>query len=85
MHVAAAALAELHDDAARPVLAQQLASPALRVQAARALRRLVPDLDPTPLLADLVEVVKAGRDTDQVSAGEAILLLTGPAAWAEHE
>jgi hypothetical protein len=67
------------------VLVEQLASPALRVQAARALRRLVPDLDPTPLLADLALVVKAGRDIDQVSAGEAILLLTGPAAYSTFE
>ena len=82
---AAAALAELHDLAARPVLEQQLASPALRVRAARALRRLVPDLDPTPLIADLAAIVKTGRDTDQIQAGEALLLLTGPAAWAAFE
>jgi hypothetical protein len=82
---AAAALAELHDPAARPVLAAQLASPALRVRAARALRRLVPDLDPAPLLPALVDVVNTGRDTDQVQASEAILLLTGPAAWTTFE
>ncbi|HET9622656.1 MAG TPA: hypothetical protein VFP84_14890 [Kofleriaceae bacterium] len=82
---AAAALAEQHDAAARPVLEQQLASPALRVRAALALRRLAPALDPAPLLPGLVAVVKTGRDTDQVAAAEAILLLTGPAAWATYD
>jgi HEAT repeat protein len=82
---AAAALAELKDAAARPVLEQQLDSPALRVRAARALRRLDPALDPKPVLARLVEVLKTGRDIDQVQAAEAILLLAGPASWSAYD
>jgi hypothetical protein len=81
----AAALAELKDGAARPVLERQLESPALRVRAARALRRLDPTLDPKPALARLVEVLKTGRDIDQVQAAEAILLLAGPAAWSTYD
>jgi HEAT repeat protein len=82
---AAAALAELKDDAARPVLVRQLESPTLRVRAARALRRLDPALDPTPLLPALLPVLATGRDTDQVQAAEAILLLAGPASWSSYE
>jgi HEAT repeat protein len=81
----AAALAELQDAAARPVLEQQLESPALRVRAARALRRLDPALDPKPVLARLIEVMKTGRDIDQVQAAEAILLLAGPATWSAYD
>jgi HEAT repeat protein len=81
----AAALAELKDSAARPVLEQQLESPALRVRAARALRRLDPALDPRPLLARMVDVLKTGRDIDQIQAAEAILLLAGPASWSAYD
>jgi len=82
---AAAALAELKDAAARPVLEQQLASPALRVRAARALRRLDPALDPTPILPPLLDVLRTGRDTDQVQVAEVILLLAGPVRWSAFE
>jgi hypothetical protein len=82
---AAAALAELKDRSARPVLARQLASPPLRVLAARALRRLEPAIDPGPLLAPLLEVVRAGRDVDRIPAAEAILILAGPERWSAHE
>ena len=82
---AAAALAELKDATARPVLIRQLDSPALRVRAARALRRLDPALDPQPLVAPLLEVMRSGRDTDQVQAAEAVLLLCGPLAWSTFE
>jgi hypothetical protein len=75
---AAAALAELRDRSAQPVLVHQLESPALVVRAARALRRLDPALDPRPALPHLLEVLRVGRDTDQVQAAEAILLLAGP-------
>jgi len=81
----AAALAELKDAAARPVLEQQLESPALRVRAARALRRLDPALDPRPVLARLIEILTTGRDIDQVQAAEAILLLAGPASWSAYD
>jgi HEAT repeat protein len=82
---AAAALAELKDGAARSTLEHQLESPALRVRAARALRRLEPALDPRPLLPPLLDVLAGGRDTDQIQAAEAILLLAGPLAWSAHD
>ena len=82
---AAAALAELKDAAARPVLEHQLESPMLRVRAARALRRLDPALDPKPVLPPLLHVLKSGRDIDQIQAAEAILLLAGPASWSAYE
>jgi HEAT repeat protein len=82
---AAAALAELKDAAARPVLERQLESPALRVRSARALRRLDPALDPAPVLPRLLDVLATGRDTDQVQAAEAILLLAGAPAWSAYE
>jgi HEAT repeat protein len=81
---AAVSLAKLHDASARPVLVKQLAIPSLRVGAARALRRLEPDLDPAPLLPPLVGAL-ASKDTEQVQAAEAILLLAGDLGWSEHE
>jgi hypothetical protein len=82
---AAAALAELRDRAAQPVLVHQLESPALVVRAARALRRLDPALDPRPMLPHLLEVLRSGRDTDQVQAAEAILLLAGPETLSTYD
>jgi HEAT repeat protein len=82
---AAAALATLHDEAARPVLVKQLTIPSLRVGAARALRRLDPKLDATPLLAPLLATLASGKDTEQVQAAEAIMLLAGPASWSARE
>jgi hypothetical protein len=67
------------------VLERQLGSPPLRVLAARALRRLDPALDPRPLLPPLLDVVRAGRDIDQIPAAEAILLLAGPPAWSAFD
>ncbi|MFN0250753.1 MAG: HEAT repeat domain-containing protein [Kofleriaceae bacterium] len=86
---AASALAYMGDPTARAVLAEQLAVPSLRVEAARALRRLDPELDPAPLLADLVDALGSSkhtttRDTDQVKTAEAILLLAGDLAWSER-
>ncbi len=82
---AAVALAELHDESARPVLVKQLAIPALRVEAARALRRLAPDADVRELIAPLVSKLDGSRDTEQIQIAEAILLLAGPPAWSERE
>jgi hypothetical protein len=82
---AAAALAGQGDRAARSVLEHQLASPPLRVLAARALRRLEPAIDPRPLLPPLLDVVRAGRDIDRIPAAEAVLLLAGPAAWSAYD
>ena len=82
--VAAAALAELHDPAARPMLEAELKRPTRRVEAARALRRLDPDLDPRPLLPPLLTALGSAKDTEQVEAAEAVLLLAGPATWAAH-
>jgi hypothetical protein len=82
---AAAALARLSDRAARPVLERQLASPPLRVLAARALRRLDPSIDARPLLPPLVDVVRTGRDIDRIPAAETILILAGPADWSAFD
>ncbi|HEY5950953.1 MAG TPA: hypothetical protein VIV40_35920 [Kofleriaceae bacterium] len=82
---AAIALAELHDEAARPILIRQLAISALRVQAARALRRLAPDADVKDQLPPLLAALDINRDTEQVQIAEAILLLAGPPSWSEHE
>ena len=81
---AASALAQLGDPTARAVLAEQLAVPSLRVEAARAVRRLDPQLDPAPLLAELVPSLASDKDTDQVQIAEAILLLAGDLAWSER-
>ncbi|HTL33432.1 MAG TPA: hypothetical protein VL326_09915 [Kofleriaceae bacterium] len=82
---AAQALANLHDEAARPVLVSQLGIPSLRVKSARALRRLAPDADVSALLPDLVTALDSNKDTEQVQIAEAVLLLAGPAAWSERE
>lgn len=82
---AAAALAELGDPSGRDVLIKQLGVPSLRVEAAVALRRLDPALDPAPLLPALVAAVGENKDIARVAAAEAILVLTGPAAWAERD
>lgn len=80
---AAAALAELGDDFARDALVDGLGVPSLRVDSARALRRLSPNLDATPLVAPLIDALATERDNSQVSAAEALLVLTGPPADAE--
>ncbi len=81
---AATALAELHDQAAKPVLIKQLDVPALRVEAARGLRRLDPSYDATALLPKLVADAKAATGAEQVQAAEAVLVLAGPPAWSER-
>jgi len=82
---AAIVLAGLHDQAARPVLVELLSNSFLRAGAARALRRLEPGLDPAPLLPPLVAALASTKDTEQVGAAEAILLLAGQLAWADRE
>ncbi len=83
---AAAALANLHDAAARPVLEQQLGITNFRVRAARGLRQLAPDGDVSGPLAQLVTALASEtKDTVQVEIAEAILLLAGPPAWSERE
>ncbi len=82
---AAVALAGLKDESARPVLVKQLTIPSLRVQAARALRRLAPEADVSPLLPPLLLLLDSNKDTEQVQIAEAILLLAGPPAWSERE
>jgi HEAT repeat protein len=82
---AAHALANLHDEAARPVLEKQLGIPSLRIHAARALRLLAPDADVAPLLPPLVAALDSNKDTEQAQIAETILLLVGPAAWSERE
>jgi YHS domain-containing protein len=82
---AAQALANLHDEAARPVLVSQLGIPSLRVKSARALRHLAPDADVSALLPPLVAALDSNKDTEQVQIAEAVLLLAGPATWSERE
>lgn len=84
---AAEALADLQDEAARPTLVAQLVSTGLRVRAARALRRLAPDYDMGPYLATLIATLDdpaQSKDTEQIAIAEAILLLAGPARWADR-
>ncbi|MGN6108323.1 MAG: hypothetical protein ACTHU0_24670 [Kofleriaceae bacterium] len=83
---AAVALAELRDEAARPVLVDQLGVSALRVEAARALRRLAPEAPLDAQVASLAAALDANRDkdTEQIPIAEAILLLAGPASWSER-
>ncbi len=81
---AASALALLHDASAKPVLVEQLAVPSLRVDAARALRRLEPGLDAAPYLSALIAALASHKDTEQVQVAEAILLLAGDAGWSER-
>ncbi|HUJ57063.1 MAG TPA: HEAT repeat domain-containing protein [Kofleriaceae bacterium] len=82
---AAEALAALKKPSARPVLVKLLEYPSLRVEAARALRRLDPGLDAAPLLAPLVADLASGKDVEQVQAAEAVLLLVGDPAWSDRE
>lgn len=79
---AAAALAALHDEAARPVLVRQLGVPSLRVGAARALRQLDPERDLREVTP--IEALESEQDFDQIQAAEAILLLLGASSLAEH-
>jgi HEAT repeat protein/YHS domain-containing protein len=82
---AAASLARLHDASAHPLLVKQLEVSSLRVAAARSLRTLDPALDPVPLLPPLIASMSSAKDTEQVQAAEAVLLLAGPPAWSEHD
>jgi HEAT repeat protein len=82
---AARALAELGHDSATAVLVQQLAVPSLRVGAAVALRRLGGSGPPASHLAGLALELDATRELDRALAAEAILILTGPKAWAERD
>ncbi len=81
---AASALAQLRDANAKPVLVEQLALPSLRVEAARALRRLDPRIDPAPYLPDLLTALASHKDMDQITVAETILLLAGDAGWSER-
>ncbi|HEY3807099.1 MAG TPA: hypothetical protein VGL61_31070 [Kofleriaceae bacterium] len=81
---AAVALADLHDKAAEPVLVRQLDVPALRVGAARGLRRVEPSFDVRPLLDHLVATARAATGVERIQAAEAVLILAGPPAWSEH-
>jgi hypothetical protein len=82
---AAAALVTAHDAKARPTLLKQLQVSALRVQAARWLRHLDAEPDPT-LFAPLLAELATPQDTDvQVGAAETLLLLAGPVEWSKYE
>ena len=75
------ALAALGDDAAAPALTAQLRLSAMRVQAALWLRRLKKEVDQEPLVLAL----ENGDEMSRVSAAEALLILSGPAALAERD
>jgi HEAT repeat protein len=75
------ALAVLGDPAAIPALVQQLDVDAFRVAAAVALRRMKAKVDLAPLAAAL----EGGNDVVRVTAGEAILVLTGPEKLVERD
>lgn len=85
---AAEALAFKREDAARPVLVKLLDVTSLRVGAARSLRMLAPErtygAEVKQLLAAL-DNPSNQKDTEQISIAEALLLLAGPPAWAEHQ
>ncbi len=78
---AADALAALGDEAAAPALTAQLGLSSMRVQAALWLRRLKKDVDQEPL----VTALENGDEMSRVSAAEALLILSGPAALAERD
>ena len=82
---AAAELATMHDEAARSALEHQLGIGALRVSAARALRRLDAKHDESAQLAMLAAALERAKDTEQVQLAEAILVLAGPVEWSAHE
>lgn len=82
---AASALANLHDEAARPVLVKQLDVSSLRVAAARAWRRLDETRDALPLLPPLLTALASAKDTEQVLTAEEVLVLAGPPSWSAHE
>ena len=75
--------------AAAAVLTPELDVESLRVDAAIALRRLYSHpgshLDPGVWADHLAPALTSGRDTDQLSAAEAALILLGPSTVAEHE
>ena len=81
---AAIALAALGDASAAPVLRDQLRIASLQVEAARSLRKLSADVPPATL-AQLAEAMGGDKDTARAGAAEAVLLLTGDAAWADFE
>jgi hypothetical protein len=81
---AAIALAALGDTSAAPVLRDQLRIASLQVEAARSLRKLAAELPPATL-AQLAEAMNGDKDTARAGAAEAVLLLTGDAAWADFE
>lgn len=82
---AAAALAHIHDASVKPVLIEQLGVVGQRVRAARALRELEPNLDAGPLLPPLLAGLETLKDNELIEAGEAILVLAGPAAWGARD
>ncbi len=81
---AAYALAEIKDEAARPVLLEQVRKGVgVRVRAAYALHRLDPE-PPPELMAPLVDGLASKKDQEQIMAAEAILVLAGDPQWAKY-
>jgi HEAT repeat protein len=82
---AAQALGEAKDDAAKPVLVEQLQHGlGVKVRAAYALRKLVND-PPDDLVAPLAAQLESLKDQEQILAAEAILILAGEPQWSEYQ
>ena len=81
---AASTLARMHDAAARPVLVGMLGIASLRVEAARSLRVLDPHADTAAERTMLFAALTSEKDTVQLQAAEALLLLAGDPAWSER-
>ena len=82
---AAFALAEAKDDAAKPVLEDQIMhTVGVRVRSAYALRKLG-DKPSDAVLAPLVSMMQSEKDQEQIVAAEAILILAGEPQWAEYQ
>ena len=93
---AVAALVALADPAARPALIADLQNQGNQTRAAQLLRTLEPALDAWPFVKPLVaklgmasvdgtqDAEQTNRDVNQIAIAETILLLAGPAHWADR-
>jgi HEAT repeat protein len=94
---ATAALVALKDLAARPVLVDHLQNVSMQTEAAQLLRTLEPNLDAWPIVQPLVarlgeanlkgkqDASKTTKDVNQIWLAETIMLLAGPAQWADKK
>lgn len=80
-HDASLALAERKDGAARPILLENFKVQSTQPEVARALRLVEPSADLTPQLVELEQGLLSEKDTEQIKAADAILMLAGPEEW----